>query len=144
MSEDSHWLTTKEAASYLRVSQMTLFRWVKSGKLNSYKLGNAVRFTKEDLEAVAKPSLKKEADRDVDGQQETVKKRAGSECCLMCGHEQLIEGHVQSTGRVAFQPLKTKFWTLQESSVKVVARMCSKCGFMHMFADQEKMETLQP
>ena len=71
-------------------------------------------------------------------------RRLVAERCLMCNHDQLEEGQVQSTGRVAFKPLKTKFWIWEESSVKVSARMCTRCGYIHMFADTDKLSRLQP
>lgn len=50
MSEQT--LTTHQAAAYLGLSPNTLERWRWSGKGPSYrKLGRAVRYTREDLDA---------------------------------------------------------------------------------------------
>jgi excisionase family DNA binding protein len=51
------WLTVKEAADYLKVSRVTLYRYMADGRLRSYKLGGSGgrRFRREDLDAVAKP-----------------------------------------------------------------------------------------
>lgn len=156
MSDESKWMTVKEAASYLKISQMTLFRWMKSGKVTHYKLGNSVRFTKEDLDKTAdvKPA-KKSAGTVVEGAQEASSEvgeassaslnssKTGEERCQMCGHDQLVDGQLQSTGLCYFKPLRTKFWTFRESTIPMISRMCVKCGYLHSFADPEKLEKLR-
>jgi excisionase family DNA binding protein len=143
MNNNNNWMTVKEAAAYLKVSQMTLFRWMKNGKLKRYKMGNAVRLQLKDLDAIAEPnethqdSVEKAPSREPSI--ESLKPR-----CLMCGAEELIEGRLQSTGVVQFRPAKTKFWSWSEANVPLIARMCNTCGFIHHFADTSKMEKLQP
>ena len=48
-------ITIEEAMKILKVSRITLYRWVKSGKIKSLKLGEgkkgSVRFRREDIEA---------------------------------------------------------------------------------------------
>ncbi len=48
-------ITIEEAMKILKVSRITLHRWVKSGKIKALKLGEgrkgAVRFRREDIEA---------------------------------------------------------------------------------------------
>lgn len=44
-------LTTKEAASYLRVHPVTLHLWQKSGKIPAERAGRRLRFRKADLDA---------------------------------------------------------------------------------------------
>ena len=153
MTEDSKWVTVKEAAAYLKVSQMTLFRWMKSGKLTHYKMGSSVRFTKDDLDALAQPSKagllsvqesvssEQNLSQVLPLNQEALKKE---EFCLMCGYDHLIDGHSQSTGRLYFKPLKTRFWIFAESTIPVSVKMCGRCGFLHSFADTSKMEKLNP
>ncbi|MBF0197264.1 MAG: helix-turn-helix domain-containing protein [Planctomycetes bacterium] len=131
-SEENGWMTVKNACEYLQVSQMTVFRWMKSGKLSYYKLGGSVRFKKENLDMAADK---------VTGNSEGTKS-AGQ--CGQCGHAELVPGKMQSTGRVSFKPDKTKFWVFSESSVNVEAKMCPACGHLHLFADTEKMEKLSP
>jgi excisionase family DNA binding protein len=47
-------ITIDEAMKILKVSRITLHRWVKSGKIKALKLGEgrkgAVRFRREDIE----------------------------------------------------------------------------------------------
>jgi nitrogen PTS system EIIA component len=47
------WLTTNEAASYLRVHPETLRNWARKGELPAAKLGNrgGFRFRREDLDS---------------------------------------------------------------------------------------------
>ena len=110
------WFTVKEAASYLGVSQPTIFRWMKSGILSSYKVGGSTRFSKDGLDAaVMKRTGKQEA--------QAVKKQ-----CAACGHATLVGGNLQSTGKMYFRPEKTRFWTLSEAMVGTSALVCEACG----------------
>jgi transcriptional repressor of dcmA and dcmR len=51
MSEKQRFLTIKEAAEFLQVSEMSLRRWTNSGKLRCFRVGGRSerRFLKEDL-----------------------------------------------------------------------------------------------
>jgi transcriptional repressor of dcmA and dcmR len=51
-------LTIKEAAAFLKVSEMSLRRWTNSGKLKCYRVGgkNERRFTRQDLESILRTS----------------------------------------------------------------------------------------
>jgi putative molybdopterin biosynthesis protein len=42
--------TVQEVADSLNVHPNTIRNWVNSGELKSYKLGNTLRISKEDLE----------------------------------------------------------------------------------------------
>lgn len=54
------WLTTEDAAAYLRVTPSTIYRWTKTGKLQAYKFDGApVRIKRSDLDALAKPAHSK-------------------------------------------------------------------------------------
>lgn len=44
-------LTVYEAAEYLDIHPMTLYRWVRKGKIPAAKLGKNWRFRKEKLDA---------------------------------------------------------------------------------------------
>lgn len=44
-------LTVKEVAKHFRVSVKTIYFWMKTGKLNSSRVGGARRFRREDVEA---------------------------------------------------------------------------------------------
>ncbi len=52
MQSDSSWLTTEEAARYLRINVGTLRRWAREGTIPAAKLGNrgGFRFKREDLD----------------------------------------------------------------------------------------------
>ena len=48
MSEE--FLTAEEIAKTLKVNIMTVYRWIKSGKLTAFKAGKQYRIKKEDLD----------------------------------------------------------------------------------------------
>jgi ribosomal protein S27AE len=66
-----------------------------------------------------------------------------SDKCPYCGHLELEEGTVQSTGKVYFRPKKMKFLTMLEALVNVEARVCPRCGHVLLFASPEKLKALQ-
>lgn len=124
------WYSIREACEYLDVSEQTVFRWMKDGKLTYFKVGDSTRFRKEDLDLmVTKFTGEKEAEK------------YGAKC-VSCGHSVLIPGRVAGTGKVYFKPYKTKFFTMLESSVNIEAKTCPKCGFVQVFADTEKLNKL--
>ena len=43
-------LTVKDVIKIFQVSHQTIYRWMKSGKLRSYKIEGMRRFKKEDVE----------------------------------------------------------------------------------------------
>ncbi len=45
-------LTTEEAATYLKVSQYTVWRWCKEGRLPAFRIGREWRIRKERLDAL--------------------------------------------------------------------------------------------
>jgi len=124
------WFTIKEATNYLSISEPTLYRWMRQGKVTFYKVGDATRFKKKDLDQVfEKHTSTREA------AQYGLK-------CIACGHASLVSGTVQSTGKVYFRPDKTRFFTLSEALVAVEARVCPQCGFVQTFADTSKLDKL--
>ena len=42
-------LTTKEVAKKLKVNVMTVYRWIKTGKLGGYKIGKEFRVSNKDF-----------------------------------------------------------------------------------------------
>jgi excisionase family DNA binding protein len=46
------WITTKEAAEYLRLSVGQIRNMVWRGQLSSYKLNNRLRFLRSDLDKI--------------------------------------------------------------------------------------------
>lgn len=54
---DGDLLTIPEAAAALKVSPVTIARWLKQGRLTAYRMGpRAVRIRREDLAEVLQPS----------------------------------------------------------------------------------------
>ncbi|MCL4515551.1 MAG: helix-turn-helix domain-containing protein [Firmicutes bacterium] len=47
-----HFMTVKETAEYLRVSESTIWRWLQEGRLPSVKIGNSRKIRREDLDWV--------------------------------------------------------------------------------------------
>lgn len=43
-------LTTKEVMDYFRITRVTLLKMIHEGKIRAFKVGNAYRFKKSDLE----------------------------------------------------------------------------------------------
>jgi excisionase family DNA binding protein len=58
---DSELLTIAEAAKLLKVSTITLHRWLKAGRLTAYHVGpKAVRIRRRDLEGLLTPIHRRE------------------------------------------------------------------------------------
>lgn len=49
-SRDRELLTAEEAAAYLRVSQYTIWRWCRTGRLPAFRIGRAWRIRKDRLD----------------------------------------------------------------------------------------------
>ncbi|MHC4871316.1 MAG: helix-turn-helix domain-containing protein [Planctomycetota bacterium] len=124
------WLTVKGACEYLKISEQTIFRWMKAGKVTYYKVGNSTRFKMSDLDMVVEKVV---------GQKEG---EILSARCAVCGHGRLVEGKVSSTGNMYFTPLKTKFWVWAESTVPTAAKCCPSCGHIQLMADTSKLNKL--
>ena len=43
-------LTAKDVTRILKISPMTLYTWMKAGKIRSYKIGYTRRFKQKDVE----------------------------------------------------------------------------------------------
>ena len=124
------WLTVREAAEYLQVSEPTIFRWMKQGLLSFYKVGGSTRFSKEGLDAVAeKTTGTKEAE-------------AAFNRCAACGHHGLVDGRLQGAGKLYFKAEKTRFWVFDHSLIPSRARCCPACGHIQIFADTGKLHRL--
>lgn len=54
--EKLKWITTREAAEYLRLSVGQIRNMVWRGQLTSYRLNNRLRFLKSDLDKIMKSS----------------------------------------------------------------------------------------
>ncbi len=124
------WYSIREAAEYLGVAEPTIYRWMRDGEITFRKVGDSTRFWKADLDEVMEvhPSA-----RGLD------KIRT---FCPSCHHDELIEGHVQSTGLLYFRPKHIKFWTLKDSNVGTTARMCTRCGAITWGGDTTKLAKL--
>lgn len=55
--ENLKWITTKEAAQYLRVSVGQIRNMVWRGQLSSHRVNNRLRFLKSDIDKIVKPSI---------------------------------------------------------------------------------------
>jgi len=126
------WLTVKEAARYLKVSQATIFRWMKSGKLSYCKFGSSTRLRRSFLDQMAEK---------VTGANEMTELVPR---CSVCGHTELAPGKLTSAGAVAFQLDDARLWVLSPSGVPVRALVCTACGHVELFADAIRIEKLSP
>jgi len=45
-------VTPKKAAEILGVDRVTIYRWIKIGLLDAYKIGGVVRIKKDDLRKI--------------------------------------------------------------------------------------------
>jgi len=126
-----NWYTIRAAAKYLEVGEPTIYRWMRDGRITFRKVGDSTRFLKEDLDAVVQvhPSAK-----------EVHKVQM---ICPVCHHDEMIEGALEATGRNYFRPGNVKFWTLKDINIKTQARMCARCGYVGVFGDLEKLESLK-
>jgi excisionase family DNA binding protein len=131
-NEQEQWLSTNEACKYLNISEQTMFRWMKSGKVTYYKVGKSTRFKISDLDMMIEKVVGEEAAKTMSGR------------CAVCGNTIMVEGKISSTGNVYFKPEKTKFWVWAESTVPVFAKCCTSCGHIQLMADTEKLEKLSP
>lgn len=124
------WFTIKDASAYLAVGEPTLYRWMREGRITYRKVGDSTRFLQEDLDALVEihPSGRDTA--------------LARDFCPACHHDELVEGQVRSTGLLYFHPKHTRFWTLHDSNVSVLARMCTRCGMVTQFGDTNKLEAL--
>ncbi|MGB4837648.1 MAG: helix-turn-helix domain-containing protein [Saprospiraceae bacterium] len=53
------WLNSKETESFLKISSVTRWNWTNSGILKSYKIGNRLRYRKDEvLQALMKVESK--------------------------------------------------------------------------------------
>lgn len=124
------WFGIKAAAEYLDVGEPTLYRWMREGQITFRKVGDSTRFLKEDLDGAVKVHRSKRELERVRG------------ICAVCREEELVEGFVQSTGRIYFKLKNTKFWTLKENNVPTSARLCRNCGAISLFGDVEVVSEL--
>jgi excisionase family DNA binding protein len=51
-------LTVREVAEYLKLSRTTIWRWVKEGKLQAFKLGRSWRVRRSELERITGQGLR--------------------------------------------------------------------------------------
>jgi putative resolvase len=47
---EERYFTVEEVAERLKVSHMTVYRWIKAGKLGAYKIGGEFRLAEGDIE----------------------------------------------------------------------------------------------
>ncbi len=49
------WLTVEEVADYFNVARMTVYRWVRSGKLPAIQVGRAYRIDEDEVKRLLRP-----------------------------------------------------------------------------------------
>lgn len=54
---DSEFVTREEAAAILRVSAVTMGRWLRSGRVRARRVGNAWRIERKEIERVKREGL---------------------------------------------------------------------------------------
>jgi len=61
VATDTEWAfyTAHELAEKLKVNVMTIYRYIKAGKLTAYKFGKEFRITEENFQAFLNNSLSK-------------------------------------------------------------------------------------
>ena len=57
--EPTLWITRKEASELLGVSLVTIHNWTKASVIQSYKIGNRVRFKRSEIENILLQSNKR-------------------------------------------------------------------------------------
>lgn len=125
------WFSIQTAAEYLDVGEPTLYRWMRDGKITFRKVGDSTRFWQEDLDAVMQVF---HSAKDLD---------KAREVCPVCRHDELLEGHVRSTGLNYFRPRRTRFWTLKAGDIPTTAKMCARCGALLWFGDTAHLAALR-
>jgi excisionase family DNA binding protein len=125
------WYTIKDAAAYLEIGEPTLYRWMREKKITFRKVGDSTRFLQEDLDAMVRvfPS-----ERDA---------QTALHLCPYCNHDGIVDGGVQSTGKIYFRPRETKFWTFRDGNVEMSAKMCPQCGGVCLVGDTHKLKALR-
>lgn len=56
----SRYVTINEAASLLKVSPRTIYRWMKEDQLQAFRIGNVTRIAIDDLDTFLKQNTRKE------------------------------------------------------------------------------------
>jgi len=54
--EDEKYYTIEEVAEMLKVVYMTVYRWIKQGKLKAFRVGKKYMIKKSDIEALIEKS----------------------------------------------------------------------------------------
>lgn len=57
MQKEDRFYTSEELASKLKVNVMTIYRYIKSGKIKAYKLGKEFRVEHSEFEAFLKKHI---------------------------------------------------------------------------------------
>jgi excisionase family DNA binding protein len=70
MSED-RFLTLQEVADLLKIKERTIYQWAQQGKIPGFKLGNAWRFDRDDIEVWIEEQKQKSPRKDKEKQPES-------------------------------------------------------------------------
>ncbi len=53
---DTEYMTPKEVADWLKVTDQAVYKWIREGRLDSYRFGRAVRVPRESVEQFVRES----------------------------------------------------------------------------------------
>jgi excisionase family DNA binding protein len=59
MQISEYFYTEQQAAKYLGINRITIWRWIKGGKLNIQKFGSVVFISKEEIESLKSTNIKR-------------------------------------------------------------------------------------
>ena len=53
--ENDHYISIKTASQLLSVSRVTVYEYIKTGRINKYKIGSTTRLLKSDVLSIVQP-----------------------------------------------------------------------------------------
>lgn len=65
MQITDYFYTAQQAATVLNINRITIWRWMKSGKLTFQRVGNEVLIPKWEVDLIAETKARKNVKRDV-------------------------------------------------------------------------------
>lgn len=58
MTEETRWMSVKEAAKYTNMSQSTIRRWAARGWIKKYEVGTVARYDKKEIDELFLSGMK--------------------------------------------------------------------------------------
>jgi len=62
--------------------------------------------------------------------------------CLRCGGTNLVDGDVQSTGKVYARPKNAKLTAVLTSGAPLEAKICTDCGYTELAVSPEQIKKI--